>query len=322
LALLHSIGAQTARAPGIGYALWCWPRPASRPAAQTLIVEKPGVNLFDLNPQPGTSTGCPATFLAEHSLDRWLAAVEAATRAALASRAKPPRALIAVGHGEGAQLAARLPGRLPGLTHVALISGGPAGALDEWMALAAAAPGTGSRAGANAQLRALAQAADPIRAEPRSPDKTLLGQPYRYWAARLSAAPIDALAAKPLRVFIAHGERDRSVPVSSSDRLAAELLARGADLTWIRVPGADHALNSPGVTGGAALRDMLGTVLAWQAGTAPTGDAVVWPVPAGAEVFDMGKFTLERLQAEAEAERLRRLNSPGGATAPGGPGSF
>jgi pimeloyl-ACP methyl ester carboxylesterase len=293
-------------------------RGASRPTAQTLIVEKPGVRLFDLNPQPGTSTACAAGFVTEHSMDRWLAAVEAATRAALGTRAKPPKALLAVGHGEGAQMAAQLAGRLPGLTHVALISGGPSGALEEWMALAAAAPAGNSKAGVNPQLRALAQAAGQVRSEPRSTDKTLLGQPYRYWAARLSASQMDALAAKPLRVFIAHGERDRSVPVSTSDRLAAELLARGADLTWVRIPGADHALNAPGVSGGAALRDMLGTVLAWQAGTAPNGESVVWPIPTGVEVFDMGKFTVERLQADAEAERLRRLNNP---NAPG-PGNF
>ncbi|KPF66660.1 hypothetical protein IP84_15595 [beta proteobacterium AAP99] len=297
-------------------------RGTSRPTAQTLIIEKPGVRLFDLNPQPGTSTGCPASFVTEHSIDRWQAAVEAATRAALATRAKPPKALLAVGHGEGAHVAAQLAGRLPGLTHVALISGGPSGALEEWMALAAAAPAGSGKAGVNPQLRALAQAAGQVRAESRSTDKTLLGQPYRYWAARLSASvstsQLDALAAKPLRVFIAHGERDRSVPVSSADRLAAELLARGADLTWVRIPGADHALNVPGATGGAALRDMLGTVLAWQAGTAPNGESVVWPIPTGVEVFDMGKFTVERLQADAEAERLRRLNNP---NAPG-PGNF
>ncbi|HET7773781.1 MAG TPA: hypothetical protein VFK82_08155, partial [Burkholderiaceae bacterium] len=230
---------------------------------------------------------------------------------------RPPRALLAVGHGEGAHLAAQLPGRLPGLTHVALISGGPSGALEEWMALASTLPQAGSKSGLNPQLRALALAAAQMRAEPRSTDKTLFGQPYRYWAARLGASQIDALAARPLRVFIAHGERDRSVPVASSDRLAAELLARGADLTWLRLPGADHALIAPGATGGAALRDMLGTVLAWQAGTAPLGDAVVWPIPGGAEVIDMGKLSLERIQAEAEAERLRRLNSPG-TNNPGG----
>jgi pimeloyl-ACP methyl ester carboxylesterase len=84
-------------------------------------------------------------------------------------------------------------------------------------------------------------------------DKFLSGRPpspyLGYDAARwksfaIDASPLEHLLRSEIPVFIAHGERDESVPIASSDVLVVELMRRQPQraIFYWSVAGADHGL--------------------------------------------------------------------------------
>jgi dienelactone hydrolase len=211
----------------------------ARGVARVLIVEKPGVMQYDDGNLPPSDA-----FRREHTLDRWVEAVVAMTRAI---RRLPdvdtPRLLI-VGHSEGGLVAARVAARLPEASHVALLAGG--GPTQLFDILQFVRTGTFfshiSPDPATRVAYVLAQW-DSIRADPESPTRDFFGHPFRRWASFLGDSPIAALRATRAAVFLAQGEDDQAVTREAFDMLAAELLAAGRIPDLHMVAGADHSFH-------------------------------------------------------------------------------
>lgn len=216
-----------------------------------LAVEKPGVMPGD-DGNGGLATGCSQRFLAEHTLDRWVAALDAAVRAAL--RAGGPPRVVAIGHSEGAAAVARLAARNPAVTHLALLSpGGPTPLAD----LVARARRRGE------PLTAIERQAAQIRARPDRIDEFAWGHPFRRWGSFLDAPLADDLRATTAALLLVHGTADATLPVESFDVLAAELAAAERPALVERLDGADHALNLPGEAAPAGLARQFARVLDW-----------------------------------------------------------
>ena len=77
-------------------------RRAAGSRAQILLVDKPGVQLFDFPANPGDTSRCSEAFRREHTGERWLVALQAALRAAREIRGTTPRMTLVLGHSEGA----------------------------------------------------------------------------------------------------------------------------------------------------------------------------------------------------------------------------
>ncbi|MEU5690860.1 alpha/beta hydrolase [Actinosynnema sp. NPDC020468] len=79
--------------------------------------------------------------------------------------------------------------------------------------------------------------------EPTSPESLLLGGPVpeRVREAR-SASPVTHVRPDAPPLLLVHGEQDRVVPFAQSRALADALVAVGASVELVPVPGADHVL--------------------------------------------------------------------------------
>jgi pimeloyl-ACP methyl ester carboxylesterase len=244
-----------------GYQNPLFQRAAGR--ARVMVVEKPGVEYLDAH-QGGGAEGCRREFLEEHTLDRWAAAVGAAIKAAHTLAEIDTTKTLVAGHSEGGIVAARVAAENPRISHVASLSGGgPTQLFDfvEFARIKNAAPDT-----AKAAISTEPPIYDTwknIQADPYSTSKFFAGHPYRRWSTFFSSSVLQELLRSKARVYIAHGDKDGSVPVASFDVLRAELTAGGRDVTAERLDGADHGLNRAGESGITGMNAVMANVLKW-----------------------------------------------------------
>jgi erythromycin esterase len=237
---------------------------ACKGRCRVLVVEKPGVAFGTVSQRPGSAEGSSEEFRREHTLPRWVEAVNAALRAAQQLDGIDWKRTLVVGHSEGGIVAAQLAKANPLATHLALLAGGGPTQLFDLVELAAQ-PDDRSSTDAAGRVQQVHDGWARVLAEPGSTDKLWLGHPHRRWSSFLKTSTLEGVLASSAPVFAAHGTLDRSVPVASFDVLCAELRARGRDLVALRLDGADHGFRKaddrPGSVKG--LKDVLGRATAW-----------------------------------------------------------
>lgn len=232
-------------------------------AIRLLIVEKPGVRFLDRGEQGGAEKAS-ADFREQHTLERWSEAVDASLRAALRLPGIDRKHVLVVGHSEGGLVACRVAAHNRAVTHVASLAGGGVTQLYDLIALA--------RRGAFLQnlsddpekrVAYLTEEWKKVLADPHSAEKSFLGHPYRRWTSFLADSPIEELAQFKGTVYIAQGTADAAVDPSSADALDADLLRRGKDVTYDRVPNADHVFSTPDDKRGEGWTREMDRLLAW-----------------------------------------------------------
>ena len=233
---------------------------------RVLVVEKPGVAFGAVPKQPGSAEEGSAEFRREHTLPRWVEAVDAALAATHRLEDVDWKRTLVVGHSEGGIVAAHLAAKNSQITHVAVLAGGGPTQLFDFVEMAAQARPT-DRAPADVQARVADVYAGwtKVLADPDNADKLWLGHPYRRWSSFLRTSTLEGLLATRASVFAAHGTMDKAVPVASFDILRVELTARGRDLVAVRLEGRDHGFrktdDAPGDVSG--LQEVFGRLAAW-----------------------------------------------------------
>lgn|GEM_PF-3214427 len=81
--------------------------------AHVLVVEKPGVKLYESSTHPGEAYDCSQEFLREHTLDRWTDALKATVRESFKNSKVDSSKVLAIGHSEGTISIARLSAKEP-----------------------------------------------------------------------------------------------------------------------------------------------------------------------------------------------------------------
>ena len=209
-----------------------------------MVVDKPGQP--DAPPQAspqapaGVATRCPAAFNAGFSYDSWLDTLRAALRHALALPWVDGSRVLVFGVSEGAVMAAGLARAEAAVTHVAMIGGTGTSQLFDFAANAYRAGG--SDEDVQARLADIDATVDAINADPRRTDKFAWGHTYLRWSTFFAHAPGEDLVQSKAHVWLASGMRDTSVPIMSTEVAYARLRALGRDVTFRRVPRADHGL--------------------------------------------------------------------------------
>ena len=228
------------------------------PRGRIVIVEKPGVT-----PGARATEALPEGFRREHSLERWAEAVAAAFQAARRLPGVDTTRALVIGHSEGGIVAARVAGRLPAVTHLALLAAGGPTQLFDLLELArrgdffrSVSPEPGVRE------RFVRTQWDSVLAHPDDPDRLFFGHPYRRWSSFLSSSTLEEVDRTGARLFIAQGDSDEAVSVASFHALSSHLWSRGRDVTVRFVAGADHsfARSESSVDGWAV---MLGEIYRW-----------------------------------------------------------
>jgi predicted esterase len=229
----------------IGGSLQNLTRRAARQRVRVLIVEKPGVAFLVQPKQPGGAMEATDEFKREHTLERWGEANAAALRAVLAMPGIASSPVLVAGHSEGADVACRVAGLEPRVSHVAPLAGAGATQLFDFLLLAAQARPDDKPGDAEARRQQVLTDWSAVLADPNSTEKFWLGHPYRRWSSFLTGNRLEDLMKTRARIFIAHGTADTAVPVTSADWLFAELTARGRDVRYERIEGGDHGLKRP-----------------------------------------------------------------------------
>ena len=217
---------------------------------RVLAVEKPGVPFGFQDNQPGTATGATAAFCEEHTLDRWVEAIRAATRAAHKLPGVSTERTLAIGHSEGGLVVARLAALEPSITHVASLAGGGPTQLSDLMTLF-------GREKAEQLWRT-------IQADPMSGEKQVWGHPHRRWTTFMATSIIEEAVKSKAKFYIAQGSEDRnSLPGSALD-VYATLLTRGRHVTLDWINGADHSFEMAGTRPtGEGFQAVMGRVAEW-----------------------------------------------------------
>jgi pimeloyl-ACP methyl ester carboxylesterase len=230
-----------------------------------LAVEKPGVVPFDPSGHRGDAMNCPPGFLEEHTLDRWGVALDAAVEAVRARSNRTATRTVVVGHSEGAAAAARLARVNRHVTHVALLSPSGMGQLHDFLIWAKRRQSSQGQEAIDRAIQAVHAEVARIRSKPDSIVDFAWGHPYRRWPSFLEGTILDdiALAGPGLRVFVAFGTHDASIPLESH----REFVPKISDLvrfTTIEIrDGADHALNTPGQASPSGMTDVFVNILSW-----------------------------------------------------------
>jgi pimeloyl-ACP methyl ester carboxylesterase len=258
-------------------------RQAAQSRAQVLLVDKPGVSLFDFPTNPGDTRNCSDAFRREHTGPRWLTALAAAVKGAISLRGQTPKSILVIGHSEGAVFAPRLALLQPEITHVASLASAPVSQLHDFFDMAFAGEGFIAQMPGTAQdrVRRVSEAWRAISSDPDSASKEVFGHPHRYWTDKFASFPFENVDRTKAKFFLAYGDRDENSAPRKMDMFAVELLTRNRDLTWIRVPGADHGFAKKGEASGEGMAPMLARAVAWFFGEADSGADVVWPSPVG-----------------------------------------
>lgn len=87
---------------------------------------------------------------------------------------------------------------------------------------------------------------DDILAHPLSIDKFAWGHPYKRWSSFFRLFPVQNLVESKAKVYSFFGTADKATPALSQELLVSKLKAFGKDITFRRIPEANHSLQSPG----------------------------------------------------------------------------
>lgn len=204
---------------------------------QCLSVEKRGVEFGLVG--GGTAESATAEYLAHATLEDRSQDV---LRVLACYKGLPTR-LLAIGHSEGADVAARVAADQPLVTHVAFLAGGGASQLYEFLLLIRKSEPDPERR--EEQIAQLWKDWADIEANPRSTVHFFRGHAYRRWASFMRAAPLDSLLKTRAKILMLHGTEDTSVPIESADLTAVELSRHNRVFQYVTLKGADHSLLTP-----------------------------------------------------------------------------
>jgi erythromycin esterase len=239
---------------------------ASKGRCRVLVVEKPGVRFGVVPKNLGSAEEASAEFRREHTLSRWVEAVNAAVLATHRLEDVDWTRTLVVGYSEGGIVAAHVAVSNPLVSHVAVLAGGGPTQLFDLIELASQKqPTDRSQDDGQGRAGAIREGWAKVLADPDNADKFWLGHPHRRWSSFLKSSTAEALLSSRASVFAAHGSLDRTVPVSSFELLRSELLGRGRDLTALRLEGRDHGLrktdDAPDDVRG--VQEVFGRMVAW-----------------------------------------------------------
>ena len=196
-------------------------------------------------PRPaGLATACPAAFNEHFSLDTWLRRVDAAYRHALNRPWVLPGRSLVIGLSEGATVASNLAAINDHVTDVALVGANGPGQFFDFIVR------TYQEKSDDAEvvegIGELEEQLAKIRAKPLSATDFAWGHPHKRWTSFFRSPSVAALQRTAARIYLVSGMQDSSVPIFSTELLYSQLRLAGRDVTFRRIPTADHGLLEAG----------------------------------------------------------------------------
>lgn len=224
-------------------------------SAIVLAVEKPGVEYLDKQQDAGNSLECRPEFRERYTLDNWAGSIAAAIQSTRELPEVDARHTLVIGHSEGALVAMRVSNLVPGVTHVASLSGGGPSHLFVVMEFM-------RRNGFDPEL-AVYPCWRAILHDPDSATKFCWGQTHRQWSSFWKTTLVKECLQSKARLYLMHGSADGQNPIAAFDVLRAELMTAGRDAVFDRIEGASHTLDRSGEWMPLGMIRAFDRVLAW-----------------------------------------------------------
>ena len=215
---------------------------------RVLLISKPGVPFidsvsFDETGFPQYDT--PEEYTNKLSLFSRVNAADAIINKLVKEKTVDPNRVVVLGFSEGAQVGPFLAEKNKHVSHLMLFGGnGLHQFLDPLItARQQAINGQMTEVEAQATVDSLFRVYEDIYSHPTSTDAQWYGHSYLRWASFNHRAPLDALAALDIPIYIANGSRDEN-SVLSADYIKLEFIRLGKrNLTYHTYPGYDHQFN-------------------------------------------------------------------------------
>ena len=228
---------------------------ATRGRARVLVVENPGVQFLDEQADPADAKTCRPEFLAEHTLDRWTAAIVASIKAAHQLPGIDGSRTLVIGGSEGGVVAVHVTNVMPSVTHAASIAGGGPNHL---FVLADYV----RRQGLDPEAEVYGCWAKILR-DPDGTTEFCWGQPYRLWSSLLKTSLTQECLESDAALYLVHGTADEWSSIGAFDVMRAELAARQRKAVFERIEGANHSLSRPNEKPADGLTAAFGRVMDW-----------------------------------------------------------
>lgn len=149
-----------------------------------------------------------------------------------------------------------------------------------------------------------------------TPAKQFLGNTYKWWASLLAAdEALMTLTPHTLPIYLVHGVEDSQIPVQSAD-IAAEALGGSNALTYLRLEGYDHHLDTTNIR--AAACQWLSALLFGQEPTTEDLAALVTQsAPSALEDWktDISHYVLSLGRGEVHTEAKGSKDTDGNTSA-------
>ena len=230
--------------PNRAATIFSWVPLAQQAHYAVMAVDKPYQPEGQVQGQQGPALACPKAFNDYFSYDRWLAVLVQAVRHASTLSYVDTRRVLVIGISEGATMAAGLARALPEVTDVALVGGSGPTQLFDFAANIYRADADDTQK--LRRLQELDATLGDINTDPASTEKFAWGHTYLRWSSFFAQSSTDNLSHSKARVYLASGMQDDSVPILSTEVMYAQLRAQGRDVTFRRVPAANHSLQAQG----------------------------------------------------------------------------
>lgn len=222
----------------------------------TMTVNKPYSP--DELPEPGAATKCPAKFNDYFDLDTWTRDLALAVKHARKLPWVKAGPMLVIGVSEGATAAASLAGKDQHISNVAMIAG--SGPTQFYDLVVNAYRTTSTDAETLKKIEQLEADRQRILAAPDSGKDFIWGHSYKRWSSFFRTSSTLSLLKTDSKLYLLAGMQDGSVPVLSTEAMAAELAAAGHSVTLRRLPDVGHELapaNAPRETLWAEYRKIL-----------------------------------------------------------------
>jgi pimeloyl-ACP methyl ester carboxylesterase len=183
--------------------------------------------------------GCGNDFHLANNPDQWIADYSEFIATQLKAAPSKPKHVVLIGISEGALTAVRVAGLMPEITYIATVGDGGYPMRESLSIL--------KKKGA-ISFNVEAGWKD-IATDPRSIEKKWYGNTYRWWSDVMDIDPTPYFLKLNIPILVGIGEQDESIPVESARFLETTFKETGKNNLILHVyPGADHRLNSNGVS--------------------------------------------------------------------------
>lgn len=191
----------------------------------------------------GENFKVPKTFYLNDNLNYRVWQTEKVLDYVLKNIARKPEKLILMGHSEGTEVVAKLGVSNKNISHIGYFSGGGNAQYYDFILdiRKYVQRGEMTEEESVTEIEKLFNEVRDIYKDPNNLNKSFMGHPYKKWSSSVEPS-IDNLLKINIPIYVAHGAKDKAVPIESAYLIPIEFIRKNKNnLTFKVYPNLDHS---------------------------------------------------------------------------------